>query len=430
MPRSYLKAPFPYFGGKRLVTDVVWPRLGNVDNYIEPFAGSAAMLWARPHLPRIETLNDICCYVPNFWRSIKQAPEEVADYADWPVSEADLHARHKWLVMSAEAKRFRDRMRDDPDYFDPKIAGWWCWGMCCWIGGGWCTFQDGPDRSPNLCPPMGVQRGIKKEIPNLHRPKGALTYPHSKRPSLSDGRGSPGGKGVNSKRVHLATGNGVGVGVQRKPKDIAEWEQRPGLSGDARGDLRQTPITVADRRRWLNEWFGDLSNRLRSVRVCCGDWMRVCNSPSVTVKLGSTGLFLDPPYAKNLTRLRAWIAYLRGNGNPPASAGARNRDGNLYASDFNSDVDHLVARVHVYCAERGRDRRMRIVLCGYAGEHDELEQLGWQCIPWKAHGGYGNRSEKGRQNSGRERLWFSPHCLPVEELKQNDLFAEDRSNDQ
>jgi hypothetical protein len=32
-------------------------------------------------------------------------------------------------------------------------------------------------------------------------------------------------------------------------------------------------------------------------------------------------------------------------------------------------------------------------------------------MAWKAAGGYGNRSEKGRENAGRERLWFSPHCV-------------------
>lgn len=34
-----LKAPFPYFGGKRRVAELVWSRLGDPINYIEPFAG-------------------------------------------------------------------------------------------------------------------------------------------------------------------------------------------------------------------------------------------------------------------------------------------------------------------------------------------------------------------------------------------------------
>ena len=33
-----LKAPFPYFGGKAKVADLVWDRFGNVDNYVSPWA--------------------------------------------------------------------------------------------------------------------------------------------------------------------------------------------------------------------------------------------------------------------------------------------------------------------------------------------------------------------------------------------------------
>jgi hypothetical protein len=32
-------------------------------------------------------------------------------------------------------------MRSDPDYCNAKIAGWWCWGICCWFGNGWCDGE-------------------------------------------------------------------------------------------------------------------------------------------------------------------------------------------------------------------------------------------------------------------------------------------------
>ena len=60
-----LKAPFPYFGGKSRVADIVWSRFGDVRNYVEPFFGSGAVLLARPpehfegDTQRIETANDI-----------------------------------------------------------------------------------------------------------------------------------------------------------------------------------------------------------------------------------------------------------------------------------------------------------------------------------------------------------------------------------
>jgi hypothetical protein len=118
------------------------------------------------------------------------------------------------------------------------------------------------------------------------------------------------------------------------------------------------------------------------VRVCCGDWSRVCG-PSPTVKLGITGVFLDPPYADEADRT----------------------DG-LYASDDLS-VAHAVRE---WAVEWGNDPRMRIALCGYEGEHQIPDS--WSCEAWKARGGYGSQSDgRGRSNAGRERIWFSPYCL-------------------
>lgn len=48
-----LKAPFPWFGGKRKVAKEVWQRFGNVKNYVEPFFGSGAVLLGRPDKERI-----------------------------------------------------------------------------------------------------------------------------------------------------------------------------------------------------------------------------------------------------------------------------------------------------------------------------------------------------------------------------------------
>lgn len=46
---SDLRAPFPWFGGKRRVANVVWRAFGaDVPNLIDPFAGSLAILLGRP----------------------------------------------------------------------------------------------------------------------------------------------------------------------------------------------------------------------------------------------------------------------------------------------------------------------------------------------------------------------------------------------
>ena len=56
-----LRAPFPWFGGKSRVAHIVWSHFGDVRNYVEPFAGSLAVLLGRPTEPKIETVNDLDC---------------------------------------------------------------------------------------------------------------------------------------------------------------------------------------------------------------------------------------------------------------------------------------------------------------------------------------------------------------------------------
>jgi hypothetical protein len=89
-----LQAPFPYFGGKSKAAETVWQAFGVVDNYVEPFAGSAAMLLGAPDGERVETINDADGFVANFWRAISYDPAAVAHHADWPCNEIDLFARH------------------------------------------------------------------------------------------------------------------------------------------------------------------------------------------------------------------------------------------------------------------------------------------------------------------------------------------------
>ena len=48
--------------------------------------------------------------------SSADAPAEVAEHADWPVNECDLHARHKWLVNQAE-------FRESPSKFTANRMG-------------------------------------------------------------------------------------------------------------------------------------------------------------------------------------------------------------------------------------------------------------------------------------------------------------------
>lgn len=314
-----LAAPFPYFGGKSGACEQVWTAFGLIDNYVEPFAGSAAMILGAPEGKRVETINDFDGFVANFWRAISKDAEQVAHYADWPCNESDLFARHSWLVRQSQG--LTERLHGDPEYFDAKIAGWWVWGLCNWIGTGWCTGKG----------------------PWVH--DGETLVDSRQLPHLSPGQG------INRKLPHL---------------------------GDA------------GRGAFIREWFYKLQDRLRDVRVACGDWQRVVRD-SVTTRHGLTGVFLDPPYEK---------------GEMDYGAGGM---GMGIAKD-----------VQAWCAENGNDTKLRIVLCGHAGEHDALLSKGWHLRTWTARKGYA-LTDEAVQNSKDETLWCSPHCVPVEPTL--DLFS-------
>lgn len=477
---SALKAPFPWFGGKRRVADIVWERFGNVPNYVEPFFGSGAVMLARPPdwPARNETVNDIDCMVANFWRSIQEDPEQLSYWADWPVNEADLHARHRWLHEQMVGG-FIDKMHSDVAHWDPRIAGWWVWGISAWIGDGWCRPKTeiqlslgkkgdgtqavdlrgreesrcnrghdrgviakgskakrspgpkggsgkGERRRPALKPAPGLGVHAKRSRPYKKgslwqarptvEPQGVHAI-HSKRPNLPAGA-----RGVElaSKRPLLKKGN-VGVharrstgqslfqtsdqaarvlaylgklpdlgrlrkGIHRKQyKQLSDISGDNGASGKGIHTRRMTPRTSA-----LLEYMARLHDRLRYVRVCCGEWHRILG-PSPTIHIGVTAVFLDPPY------------------------GSAHR-GRVYAHD---SLD-IAADVQAWCIEHTDEPKLRIAICGYEGEHNILEGLGWSKVSWKASGGYGARN-KDNKNADRERIWFSPHCLDPAE-QQERLF--------
>jgi hypothetical protein len=314
----FMRAPFPYFGGKSKISATIWSALGSdIPNYVEPFAGSLANLLLRPGgAGKTETANDYDGLLANAWRAMKFDFEAVAYHADGPVNECDLHARHLWLVGQRDS--LTDRLMADPDFYDAKAAGWWIWGACAWIGSGWCSGKG----------PWIAVDGVLTDCRQI--------------PHLGDA-----GQGINRQIPHL------------------------GDAGRERGE-------------YIYDVFAELSQRLRDVRVACGDFERVL-STSVTTRHGLTGIFLDPPYEA-------------GNTDP-----------------YHTDSSGVSTRARNWAICNGHDPMLRIVLAGYSGEHDGfgLELLGWRCLNWKANGGYGSSGTRGSANAHREVLWLSPNCLDV-----------------
>ena len=213
-----LRAPFPYFGGKSRIAADVWSRFGAVDNYVEPFFGSGAVLLGRPgggpH--NMETVNDLDGHLCNFWRAVRSSPDAVAEFADWPVSEADLHARH--LVLVEQRESLTERLLGDPEFYDARLAGWWVWGASCWIGQGWCSGVGPWVREGGRMVKRDDGGGVARQLPHI----------------------SNKGHGLHSVKVYDPVG--------------------------AR----------------LNDWMRSLSQRLRRVRIACGSWGRVLTSTVTT----------------------------------------------------------------------------------------------------------------------------------------------------
>jgi DNA adenine methylase len=365
-----LVAPFPWFGGKRRVAPLVWARFGDVRNYIEPFAGSLAVLLGRPTAAKVETVNDLDAYLANFWRAAQADPEQVAHYADSPVNEADLHARHRWLVETGRERLAQ--LVSDPEFFDAKVAGWWVWGQSLWIGTGWCSKPEWKGRVN--C--VRNSRGIHANGSSLER-----TVDWAVRPDLSTahGRGAVAQQSQASdlpkKRPRVSTGKGQGIGVHK----LSLSQQIPQLSGDGSGSGRGVHRSTIG----IYDYMAALSERLRRVRVCCGDWARIVG-PAVTTCIGETGVFLDPPY------------------HAPGTERSH-----VYAHDNDTIWNEVLA----WAIANGDDPKLKIALCGYEGDHHIPDS--WECVPWKANGGYG-RSARGQANRERERIWFSPHCIRPE----------------
>ena len=91
--------PFPWPGGKSRWATIVWDRLGDPDVYIEPFCGSAALLFRRPQPSggEREIIVDNDHMIANFWRSVKSAPADVAKHLDYPWINVDLAARREFI---------------------------------------------------------------------------------------------------------------------------------------------------------------------------------------------------------------------------------------------------------------------------------------------------------------------------------------------
>ena len=177
----------------------------------------------------------------------------------------------------------------------------------------------------------------------------------------------------------------IGSGFER-----ADRRQLPRLSG-AQGILR----TKLQSPEALRDYLMQLATRLRSVRIVCGDWLRVLTPSALSPELGQTGIVLDPAY------------------------GYTGRTVGLYPDDTDPS---LPIRVRDWAMAHGNRPHLRIVVCGAFGEH--TFPVPWTAWHWQRRGGYANQgSRRNDAQSKQETVWLSPHCWnPQTRLRQESLF--------
>lgn len=108
-----MKPPFGYYGGKTTLAPMIADLLPAHEHYVEPFAGSLAVLLAKPPA-RWETVNDLDSDLMTFWRVLRDNPVALARAAmltphsraefiaarDLDVADDVERARRIWVTLS------------------------------------------------------------------------------------------------------------------------------------------------------------------------------------------------------------------------------------------------------------------------------------------------------------------------------------------
>lgn len=109
---SPLKPPVPYFGSKARIADRIVGLLPEHGHYVEPYCGALSVLLAKSP-SRMETVNDLDGNLVNFWRVVREQPEQLLRAVELtPHARAELagaweptddnveRARRVWVILS------------------------------------------------------------------------------------------------------------------------------------------------------------------------------------------------------------------------------------------------------------------------------------------------------------------------------------------
>ncbi len=180
------------------------------------------------------------------------------------------------------------------------------------------------------------------------------------------------------------------------PKLAAYWlyiqRQWIGAGADDPSAVPTTKMVRAKETGFLGDSLEQhirfIQARTRSVRFFEGDWQRPLKKPTQSINIGTTGVFMDPPYVGTTDYYTGRLD----DGDPANAVPLAARD---------------------WALKYGKYPEFRIAYCGYLHHHDgifpEGGKNGWIKFPWKKANGYSTPGEGKTEQI--ETVWFSPHCI-------------------
>lgn len=101
------RPPFLYYGGKQTVAARIVALFPDHEHYVEPFAGSLAVLLAKPP-SRLETVNDLSGDLMTFWRVLRDQPDDLIRLAALtPHSRAEYESCYGDDSTASDVERAR-----------------------------------------------------------------------------------------------------------------------------------------------------------------------------------------------------------------------------------------------------------------------------------------------------------------------------------
>ncbi|NLL28080.1 MAG: DNA adenine methylase, partial [Bacteroidales bacterium] len=101
MEKLNLKTPITYYGGKQKMVNHILPLIPEHSLYAEPFAGGAAIFWAKQPVS-VEVLNDTNRELINFYKVVKNNFVELEKEIKITLNSRDLYRKASTIYNNSD----------------------------------------------------------------------------------------------------------------------------------------------------------------------------------------------------------------------------------------------------------------------------------------------------------------------------------------